>query len=244
MSPSTVTREELRSSPRAVEEPPTTSRFARSELTAALAAMDLADSMEADESTRVVSAESNARLLAHALQHERDEEPTLDATAPAITRGMPCPIGHGALDALAGFEPGRIDTGSGPEHAVIPPKTTFASGALDDLDRPFFAPLSLPDARHTTIAGTTGASRASSPSHFDVHIPLVRSGVRERLTPEAADAIVQGNERQDHRVRTRWLVLGIWAAALSLAAVLGFIAATSPGARTTSVDIHAMKHAR
>lgn len=243
MSPSTVTVEDLGTSPRAVEEPPPTLRFARSELTAALAAMDLADALEADESTRVVSAESNARLLAHAFQHD-DEEPTLDATAPAIPRGLPSPLGHGALDALAPFEPGPIDGGSSPEQAVVPPKTTFASGALDDLDLPAFAPLSLPDARPATIAGSTGVWAASSPSHFEEHIPLVRSGVRERLTPEDAHAIVQRHERPDHRARTRWLVLGIWAAAISLAAALGFIAATSPGPRTTAVDVHAMQHAR
>jgi hypothetical protein len=194
--------------------------------------MDLADAMEDDESTRIVSAESNARLLAHAFRDEMGEEPTLDATAPLIPRDVRSSIGHGALDALAAFDLGslgRIDAGSRREHAVTPPKTTFTSGELDELDLPSFTPLSLPDGRTATMEMPPSPRSASTPIYIDEHIPLVRSGVRERLTPEAAHAIVQRYERPDRRVRTRWIVLGVWAAAISLAAALGFIAATSPG---------------
>jgi len=237
-----------------VEEPPPTLKFARSELTAALAAMDLADALEIDESTRVVSAESNARLLARAFAPGWDEDPTLDATVPAIAKGLLLPIDRTKDDALAPLEPELPDLAAmGPSpKSTVPPKATFVNGELDELDLPLslpsFAPPDpgAPNGDATDATSSAWSEDWASPSQLEEHVPPVRSGVRERITPEVAQAIVELREggRPVARDRTSWLVLGIWAAVISLAAAIFFIFAKSPASRTTSVDVRATEHVR
>jgi hypothetical protein len=83
-----------------IEQPPPTKRLRKLDLEAALAAMDLAEALENEESTLTVSAEDNKKLLAEAFRKngnfERpntDDEPTLDAPSPKLPPGIPSPLG-------------------------------------------------------------------------------------------------------------------------------------------------------
>lgn len=200
-----------------------------------------------EETTLTLGAEENRRLLASvfaagedpAPHRNTDDEPTLDAPAPVLVDGVPCEQAPAPRPIRVTARPPALRSlviTTPPPAPRSTPRLAVAPEAIISLDA-VPIPRSFPHAAPSLVM--VASERPAAPLVATL-LPTPPSGLRRRITPQLSKAVRDVREEEDRRrsavtftIRLprrdaqTWVVAGIWAMALSLVAVLMFMASSA-----------------